>query len=191
MRTSGAVGTLGADRYTYLPLFGLWIALGAATTSRWLVPRATLSDPRARVAITGVVVLLAVWGISTWRQVQHWRDTETLWSYTLERDPANPTALNNLGFHYLELERYEEAIPLLGSAVAVDPGNLRAVLNLGFSLEELGRLEEALHVYRRALPHHPAAAALHNNTGVVYGKLGRFEKAEEHAARAKALGFSR
>jgi tetratricopeptide (TPR) repeat protein len=77
--------------------------------------------------------LLAVWGISTQRQVQHWRDTESLWSYTLERNPANPTALNNLGFHYLELERYEEAIPLLGSAVAVDRGNLRAVLNLGFS----------------------------------------------------------
>jgi tetratricopeptide (TPR) repeat protein len=183
--------TLGADRYTYLPLFGLWIALGAAATSKWLVPSSTLSDPRSRVAIGALLLLLAVWGISTQRQVQHWRNTESLWSYTLERDPANPTALNNLGFHYLELKRYEKAIPLLGSAVAVDPGNLRAVLNLGFSLEELGRLEEALHVYRRALPHHPQAAALHNNTGVVYGKLGRFEKAEEHAARAKALGFSR
>jgi tetratricopeptide (TPR) repeat protein len=191
MRTSGAVGTLGADRYTYLPLFGLRIALGAAATSRRLVPSPTLSDLHSRVTLSGLLLLLAVWGISTQRQVQHWRDTESLWSYTLERNPANPTALNNLGFHYLELERYEEAIPLLGSAVAVDPDNLRAVLNLGFSLEELGRLEEALHVYRRALPHHPQAAALHNNTGVVYGKLGRFEKAEEHAAHAKALGFSR
>ncbi len=82
-------------------------------------------------------------------------------------------------------------MPLLGSAVAIDRGNLRAVLNLGFSLEELGRLEEALHVYRRALPQHSQAAALHNNIGVVYHKLGQPEQAEEHAARAKALGFSR
>jgi tetratricopeptide (TPR) repeat protein len=134
--------------------------------------------------------LLAVWGISTQRQVQHWRDTESFWSYPLELDPTNPTALNNLGFHHLELERYEEAVPLLGSAVAVDRGNLRAVLNLGFSLEMLDRLEEALHVHRRALPHHPEAAALHNNLGVVYCKLGQLEKAEQHAAHAKAPGFS-
>jgi tetratricopeptide (TPR) repeat protein len=125
--------TLGADRYTYLPLFGLWIALGAVATSRWLVPRPTLADPRSRAAIAGLLVLLAVWGISTHRQVQHWRDTETLWAYTLEREPANPTALNNLGFHYLERERYDEAVPLLATAVAVEPDNLRALLNLGFS----------------------------------------------------------
>jgi hypothetical protein len=183
--------TLGADRYTYLPLFGLWIALGAVATSRQLVPRPTLADPRSRVAIAGLLVLLAVWGISTHRQVQHWRDTEALWSYTLERDPANPTALNNLGFHYLDRERYERAVPLFATAVAVEPGNLRALLNLGFSLEKLGRLDEALHVYRRALPHHSKAAALHNNIGVVYGKLGQPEKAEEYARRAKELGFSR
>jgi tetratricopeptide (TPR) repeat protein len=183
--------TLGADRYTYLPLTGFWIVLGAAATSKWLLPSWTLSDPRSRVTVGGLLLLLAVWGISTQRQVQHWRDTESLWSYTLARDPANPTALNNLGYHYLEQERYEEAIPLLASAVAVDPGNLRAVLNLGFSLEMLDRLEEALHVYRRALPHHPEAAALHNNLGVIYAKLGRPEEAEQHAARAKALGFSR
>jgi tetratricopeptide (TPR) repeat protein len=182
---------LGADRYTYLTLFGLWISLGAVLTSRWLVPRATFSDPRSRVAMTGLLVLLAVWGISTHRQLQHWRDTEALWAYTLERDPANPTALNNLGFHFLERERYEEAIPMLTTAVAVEPGNLRALLNLGFSLEKLGRLEEGLHIYRRGLLHHPKAGALHNNIGVVYGKLGQLEKAEEHARRAKELGFSR
>jgi tetratricopeptide (TPR) repeat protein len=183
--------TLGADRYTYLPLFGLWIVLGALATSRWLVPHPSVSDARSRVAIGGLLALLLVWGISTQRQVEHWRNTEALWTYTLQCDPANPTALNNLGFHYLELERYERAIPLFYSTVALEPGNLKAVLNLGFSLERLGRVEEALHIYRRALPHHSQAAALHNNIGVVYHKLGQLERAEEHAARAEALGFSR
>jgi hypothetical protein len=183
--------TLGADRYTYLPMFGVWIALGAVATSRWLVPRPTLADPRSRATLAGLLVLLVVWGISTHRQVRHWRTTETLWSYTLERDPANPTALNNRGFHYMSQERYAEAVPLLGTAVAIDPGNLRALLNLGFSLEKLGRLGEALDAYRRGLRRHPQAAALHNNIGVVYHKLGQHQAAEEHARRANEMGFSR
>jgi tetratricopeptide (TPR) repeat protein len=183
--------TLGSDRYTYLPMFGLWIVLGAVATSRWLLPRPTLADPRSRATLASLLVLLVVWGISTHRQVGHWRTTETLWSYTLERDPANPTALNNLGFHYMSQERYSEAVPLLGTAVAIDPGNLRALLNLGFSLEKLGRLDEALDAYRRGLRDHPQAAALHNNIGVVYHKIGQHQAAEEHSRRASELGFSR
>jgi len=182
---------LGSDRYTYMPLVGLWIVLGAAATSKWLMPRPNLPDARSRVAITGLLIVLAVWGISTARQVQHWRDTETLWTYTLEHDPANPTALNNLGFHFMKQDRYEEALPLLHSAVRADRGNVKPVLNLGVTLVELDRPESALHVYRTALRYHPNAAAIFNNMGVAYRMLGQHEKAREHSKRAKELGLSR
>jgi Tfp pilus assembly protein PilF len=182
---------LGADRYTYLPLFGLWIAGGAIATSKWLVPSPAISDARSRAAICGLVLLLAIWGISTNRQVRHWRNTEALWTHTLARDPANRTALNNLGFYLMEQDRYLDALPLLGSAIALDRGNVKPVLNLGVSLERLGRPEEALHVYRRALQYHPRSPAIQNNMGVAYRMLGQDEKAAEHAKRAEELGFRR
>jgi tetratricopeptide (TPR) repeat protein len=182
---------LGADRYTYMPLFGLWIILGAAATSTWLVRRPTLADKKSRAAIVGLALVLAVWGIASFRQLQHWRTTETLWTHTLELDPANRTALNNLGYHFMREKRYEEALPLLGSAVAYDRGNLKPVLNLGVSFVELNRPEEALHVYRRALQYHPKAAAIYNNMGVAYRILGQPDKAAENAERARALGFKR
>jgi hypothetical protein len=183
--------TLGADRYTYLTLFGVWIVLAAILTSRWLLPDPIAATPRSRWLVAGLVILLAIWGLSTWRATWRWRNTTALWTHTLAKDPANPMALNNLGFHYLAQERYRDAIPLLRTTLVVDPKNLKALLNLGFSLEKIGDLNEALRVYREGLAVHPQAPALHNNLGVVYHTLGQHEEGEAHLARAKALGFER
>ena len=43
------------------------------------------------------------------------------------------------GFYYAR-ERFDEAIPLLGTVVAIDPGNLKAVLNLGYSRADAERV---------------------------------------------------
>jgi tetratricopeptide (TPR) repeat protein len=185
------VWTLGADRYTYMTTFCFYVLLGAWITSPTLLPRLTFGDARGRIVAVTIVAALCVLGISSRRQIDHWKNTEALWRYTIRQDPANPIALNNLGYHYLELGRHAEAIPLLGIVVAVDPGNLKAVLNLGYSLEKAGRLEEAVGTYKRALMSHGGSGALHNNLGVIYYKLGAHEAARIHSEQAKALGFPR
>jgi hypothetical protein len=181
--------TLGADRYTYSTTFGFYILLGAWIASPALLPNLRLRDARARIVAVSIAVGICALGISTHRQLQHWRNTEALWRHTILQDPANPMALNNLGYHYLEQGRHEEAIPLLGIVVAVDPGNIKAILNLGYSLEQVGRLEEAVGVYKRALLNHSESGALHNNIGVIYFKLGNHEAGRGHTERAKQLGF--
>ena len=183
--------TLGADRYTYMTTFGFYILLGGWAASPGILPKLSFDNSRGRIVAVSISVALCLLGFSTHRQLQHWKNTEALWSYTVAQDPANPMALNNLGFHYLLHERYGEAIPLLAVVVAVDPGNLKAVLNFGFSLEKAGRLEEAVGSYRRALLNHPESGALHNNISVIYHKLGNEEAAKRHAEHAELFGFRR
>jgi tetratricopeptide (TPR) repeat protein len=178
---------IGADRYSYMPLLGVWIALGAIATSTWAMPEPTLRDWRARTAAGMLALVVTTWGVTTWRVTQHWGTTDRLWNYTLEIDPANRTALNNLGYFYMSRERYEEGLPLFASAIRVDPGNVKPVLNLGVSLVRIGRVEEAIYVYKNALPHHPRSGAVYNNLGVAYRMLGDHEKSAAYFKRSKAL----
>ncbi len=80
------VGDQGmADRYTYLPLTGIFMALA------WSLPRL---QSRARLALgAGALVLLAALGVASRRQVAVWRSSETLFAHALAVSPGNYVAL--------------------------------------------------------------------------------------------------
>jgi len=61
----------------------------------------------------------------------------------LEFDPEDPVATMGLGSAYIQLERYEDAIPYLQQATKVKKDFSAAFLNLGKCYEFLGRLDEA------------------------------------------------
>ena len=61
-----------------------------------------------------------------------------------EPSPGQATVLNNAGFAYFRLGRYDRAVELLTEAVAADPESSEAQLNLGLIYYDLGRFEDAL-----------------------------------------------
>src|SRR6185369_6868869 len=61
-------GTAMADRFTYVPLIGIFVALA------WLVP----PTPAPRLVAAAAVVVLALLGAQTRAQVGVWRDSATL-----------------------------------------------------------------------------------------------------------------
>ena len=94
-----------ADRYTYIPLIGIFVAL--AWGSRELFAR--LPQSRAVGVVFLGMGLLACCGM-TWRQTHVWRTSETLFSHTLLREPGNWLALERLGFSSLEAGNAERAL---------------------------------------------------------------------------------
>jgi tetratricopeptide (TPR) repeat protein len=102
-----------ADRYMYLPLIGLSIAVA------WLVPA-----PRSRRALLGyAVAAAAVSGALIWRTAQQtavWRDTWTLFSHAYAVDPTNDDALIQLGSMSLLDGRVDEALEYLSEGIAWD-----------------------------------------------------------------------
>jgi len=178
----------GADRYTYMPLVAFWVVIGAAATAKPVMREVGMGDLRSRIIAAALLLVLATWGVTTFRVTRHWARDETLWTYTLEVDPANRVALQNLGTVYMSQQRYEEAVPLLSSAIRLDPGhNIAAPLNLGFALHNLDRSQEAIDVFQSSLVHNPNSAELHNNLGALYWELGDRETAEEHLSRSREL----
>ncbi len=109
----GATGM--ADRYSYFPSIGLFIAIV------WLVADVV---PAKAAAIAGLVVV-AILSILCFVQTSRWRDTETLFSWTLEVTGPNPVAEYSLG-QALETTDPDRAIDHLRRAIDLTDAALRA-----------------------------------------------------------------
>jgi protein O-mannosyl-transferase len=135
-----------ADRYTYLPQIGLCIA-GTWMAADWAGRRRCRCAPLGGVAVVILCVLL----VAASYQTSLWRDSETLWTQTLERTRDNYVAHNNLGLTLAEQGRTDEAIAHFREALRIDPGYAKARYNLGMALAEQGHTEEAMTQYRQVL----------------------------------------
>jgi len=109
----GATGM--ADRYTYFPSIGLFIAIV------WLVADML----PARVAVAAGIVVVGVFAVLAFVQTSRWRDTETLFTYTLEVTGPNPVAEYTLG-QVLETKDPDNAIAHLRRTIALTDDALRA-----------------------------------------------------------------
>jgi hypothetical protein len=127
-----------ADRYTYLPLIGIFVA--AAWTCAEIVER----KPRARtlVAAACAAALLACCGVA-WRQIDLWRGTIPLFEHTLAVTPPNPMAHMMLGTALEEAGDPEAAAPHFDAAVRITPWVPLVRKRFLDNAAKLGRLEEA------------------------------------------------
>ncbi len=107
----------------------------------------------------------------------------------LEIAPNFHAALNYLGYTYAESgENLEEALSLVGRAVALEPDNGAYVDSLGWTYHQLGRHEQARGYLERAVRLEPADATLQEHLGDVYVALGQKDRAREAYQRALELG---
>ena len=171
-----------ADRYTYLPHLGLWLAVvmtarDFAIRRRW---------PAAGLALGSGLALVACLGL-TLRQMSYWHDSERLFRRSLTVSPDNPIAHLNLGVALQQQGRRSEAVAEYQAALRLDPAWAQAHNNLAIVLEEMDRLEEALAAYQEALRLNPSAALAHCNAGGLLARLGRHDEAARHFNEAVRL----
>jgi len=141
-----------ADRYTYLPLIGLFVMVvwgGAA-----LLPR--------RLGLLLLIVLLIACGVRSRAQVGHWRDSAALFEHALEVTPGHPVIHNYFGTALQEAGRDTDALEQFRAAALAAPGYARAQFNLGSALLSRGELESAVSHLALAARLEPRADTLTN-----------------------------
>ncbi len=135
-----------ADRYTYLPQIGIYIAIAwgaAAMTARW-------PQTRAPVA-AGAVAALILLAVMACLQTERWRSNEALWRHTLASTRDNSLAHRELGSALGKLGRREEALAEFGKAMEYVPNSADAQQNMASTLNDLGRYDQALDLLREIL----------------------------------------
>jgi tetratricopeptide (TPR) repeat protein len=139
-----------ADRYTYVPHFGLLIAL---VWSLWqLVPETR------RVLVVGLIgsALCIPCVYLTRVQVGYWENSPTLWDHTLAvTGPDNIVAQMNYGHALQRAHQYDQAIVHLENAIRLDPQYETALAMLGAIYVERREYEKALPYLRAVLAINP------------------------------------
>jgi tetratricopeptide (TPR) repeat protein len=209
-------GQAMADRYTYLPLVGIFVALvwGLGDLASRVRFGTVVPACIAAVGLAGCAVLTAV-------QIGYWRNSLSLWTHTLamtennevadynlglllahqnklheavgyfERavriEPNFGLAQNNLGLVLNSLGYPREAIPHFARAIEINPDNADARNNLGTALRRLGRTEEAKSAFRAALEINPRHSMAYFNQGIVFAAQGQLQQAADSLARATSI----
>jgi tetratricopeptide (TPR) repeat protein len=161
-----------ADRYTYIPLLGLFVMLAWGLkdlADRW---------PRAKGSLTGLAAAgCAACLVLTWFQVQTWRDSISLFQHAVDVTANNYWAYNSLGSVLTTEGRAAESVPLLTRAVEIKPDFADAHYNLGRALIDVDRVAEAAAQFAEAARLQPDDAGAHYNLGTALASLGRLSEA--------------
>jgi Flp pilus assembly protein TadD len=168
-----------ADRYTYLPLIGLFIMLC------WSVPSRAMERWHLKaITCVAAAAVLAVCAALSRVQVEYWRDSETLFRRALDVTRDNWVAHDGLGVVLEQTGRISEAIGHLEQALRIKPDFAEAHCNLGIALGQAGRIPEAIGHLEQALRIKPDFAEAHYNLGVALMASGRIPEAIEHYQQA-------
>ena len=170
------------DRYTYVPLIGLFIILA------WGLPD-ILEKWRHKAVALGLAASIAVTGLAavTWIQTQHWSNSITLYTHALRATPNNFLAHYALGDILAGEGKMNESIPHFADAVKIRPEKTTLRNALGRALASQGRFDEAIFHLMQALRIKPDKAESHYNAGLVLAAQGQLEKSIDHFSAALKL----
>jgi Flp pilus assembly protein TadD len=169
------VGPQGmADRYTYLPSVGLFIAL-VWPVSQWLERRGRWALRLGGLA--GAAVLAAL-GVASSRQLAHWRGPVALFQRAIDVDPGNHLARYGLANLYRSLGRDDDALAQYREVLSRRPSSARAHNGMGAVLRSQGEYALAVLHLERALEEQPDLVLAYGNLGHARAALGDEEGAE-------------
>jgi len=145
-----------ADRYTYLPLVGIFmlVAWGAAD----LIDKKTAGKA---VLGTGAATVLAVLATLSWAQANTWKDSVTLFTHAVSVTENNFLSSNNLGCALYEKGDTRGAIRSFKEALRACPAYAVAHANLGLSYEKEGNRNAAIAHYFTAMKMGSSSASSH------------------------------
>jgi Flp pilus assembly protein TadD len=196
-----------ADRYTYIPHIGLFIAI--VWTAAHFLPQ-----QRTMLAATAAIVTVAFAAVAH-AQVAYWKDSATLFAHALSVTSNNKLAHVNFGAALLDKGDYAAAereyrlaegfqpasIVSNGLGIALlKQGKLAAAVsvighaddagvhnNLAAELAKKGDDQGAIREYEIALKIDPNSYDAHMNIGAALSRAGRNSEAEVHFSKAAQL----
>jgi hypothetical protein len=181
-----------ADRYTYVPLTGLFIIVV------WGLSRLLEQWRYRNIFLSGAAVCaIAAMSWLTVIQLHHWRNSETLFTHTLNVTEGNWVIHNNLGLVYLDQGRLDDAFRHFNLSIVAKPSYSFAYLNLGAAYLTTKEYEKAVDAFKWSLQFDSKSPKARGGLVVAYLGLGKRELAaaeykilEESSGAPNAMSLS-
>jgi Flp pilus assembly protein TadD len=167
-------GQAMADRYTYVPLLGVFILIvwGAA---RWFRVRGVRRS--VQLAVPGVLGLACLFATSL--QLRHWRNGVWLFAHCVEVTQNNFLAHHNLAVALSARGLKEEAVAQFNESLRLNPNNAKGHYSVALDLAELGRPAEAMAHYNEATRLRPRDVPTRLNLGILLAEQGHVADATD------------
>ena len=161
-----------ADRYTYIPLVGLFIiaAWGANDIlAKWSYKKIVLT--LLSLAIIAILTVL------TRFQANYWRHSWSLFERAIAVTEGNYIAYDGRGLLYQQKGQYDLAISDFQKALSANPWYAPAYNNLGLVYNNKGGYDLAISCYNKAIEINPKKVQTYNNRGNAYKGKGQLDSA--------------
>ena len=163
-----------ADRYTYIPLIGLFIIVAWGVLDlfrKWHYQKIYLS--------VFAMIILSAFTARTFFQISHWKNGVTLFEHAIKVTENNHKAHNNLAtsLDSLDLDR---AISHFKEALRIHPKYVIALNNLGIALYNKGNYDEAVLYFNKLLDIKPKKTDTRMNLANVLFIQGKSDEAVSH-----------
>ncbi|MEN6376277.1 MAG: tetratricopeptide repeat protein [Smithella sp.] len=164
-----------ADRYTYIPLIGIFIGVS------WMITQRLQTIKYGKtIMILAIAFYIPIIMYSTYHQVEVWKNTLSLFEHALSFNWKNYRAYNMAGYAISQSGEYEKALYYYHMALKINPRYDSAYTNAGNVLQKMGKLDEAINCYTKALQINKKSAEAQYNLGIVLILKNRFQEAADH-----------
>jgi len=161
-----------ADRYTYIPLIGLFVIVVwgvAEIAGRWRHGH--------KAALASATVTLSVLSFLTVTQIRYWKNSYDLYAHALAVVDRNWLAHNNMAILLAQQYRFDEAIRHFRESLSIFPNQPEGLINLGNVYQSVGNNAAALESFTEAARLRPNDAEAHFRLGYAYLMAGNLESA--------------
>ncbi len=161
-----------ADRYTYIPLIGLFIIVS------WGASELTLKWHYRKIfLVVSWASILTALTACAYSQAGHWKNDITLFQHALKVTDNNWPAHYNLGVAWYERKKFDDAVLQFEQVLKIKPDHAGARNNLAKILFNHGKFEEAALQLKEALKYKPHDADICNNLAVIFASQNKFDEA--------------
>jgi tetratricopeptide (TPR) repeat protein len=151
--------SLVADHFQYLACLGIIVPVSAGIALA--LERARSWQRKTGYTLCGC--LLIPLALLSHSQSEMYKNVETVWQTTINKNPTAWMAHNNLGAVLLQKGQLDDAIQHFQQAIGVKPDEAGAFANLGNALLQKAEFDQAIQQYRKAIELKPGEAGVHYN----------------------------
>jgi len=129
-------------------------------------------------------IALSILAVSTWFQLQYWRDNVLLLQHALRVTERNYVICNNLGVALFQRGKLDEASACFEKTLRIKPDYADALNNMGLVMTFLGKADRAEYYYLKTLAVKPDSEKAHNNLANLFADQGKLREAVDHYKKA-------
>lgn len=167
------IGQTIADRYTYIPLIGIFYIFAEGWSFLFIKSQKIL-----KVVLSAILIFIIFWFLYlSSNRCRVWKDGITLWTDVINQYPNLAKPYNNRGILYAQNMKYEDALRDLNRSIILNPNLAEAYNNRGLVFLSLKNYEQAINDFNRAIELNKNISEFYNNRGYTFFAKNETEKA--------------